>query len=262
MKAMGKLSLLLMLLLLSACAISDLSMMQTAVPAGKGVLETSVYAANGMNLYPTQDFSEIYDAIAASDSIDFILDFNEQDEWIRWGKDKDVVIGGGSVNLGLSEKTDLLIRLFLGGSVGGKAGIKHLLYKSEQTHLAVLPAVSFSTSSNHTESHYQGEPVLIADDKSNIIGAELHLILTEKVSPYLMLSLSPHIALSRLSRTYNDKDYGPYNIPHGGLRGNMRIEVRQVFVSGEVGAELAIDFNNKYFVVPSYSLGVGILIGK
>ena len=66
---------------LSACAISEISLLQTAKPLGKGRLEIMPYVANAMNMYPTQDFREIYYAIAASDTIEYWLDFESQETW-------------------------------------------------------------------------------------------------------------------------------------------------------------------------------------
>lgn len=78
MRLIVHLMILIALLLLSACAISDLSMMQTAVPTGGGAVKASAYMGNGMNLYPTQDFREIYNAIAASDTVDYFLSLSHQ----------------------------------------------------------------------------------------------------------------------------------------------------------------------------------------
>ncbi|MDZ4183185.1 MAG: hypothetical protein U1B83_09930, partial [Candidatus Cloacimonadaceae bacterium] len=56
------------LLLTNACAVMDLSHLQTAVPLGTNHWDFYIYKGIGMNLYPNQDFRDIYDEIAASDT--------------------------------------------------------------------------------------------------------------------------------------------------------------------------------------------------
>ncbi len=247
---------------LSACAISEISLLQTAKPLGKGRLEIMPYVANAMNMYPTQDFREIYYAIAASDTIEYWLDFESQETWIKWGKKKDASLVGKALSYGLTEKDDLQLKSFASGSGGMKLGLKHLLSRSDNSYAAIMPFLGYSSSENSSTEYYNGQPSFVVRDKNTLITAELHGIFTLEPHEVITITASPHISLSRLTRRYNGKDYGPYLIPHGGVKLITRLQVYRSFISGEIGFEAAKKWDDILMLVPSISVGAGLQIGK
>lgn len=247
---------------LSACATSEITLLQTAKPLGKGRLETMPYIANSLNMYPTQNFQEIYSAIAASDTIDYMFDFGDQAAWLKWGKDKDAYLAGLALSYGLSEKDDLQLRIFASGSAGLKVGVKHLLASSDKKYFAIIPFLSYSGAENNSTTYYHGQPAFIARDKNYLATAELHGIFTLEPNNILSLSASPHVSISSLARTYNGKDYGPYLIPHGGLKLSARLTAYRSFIIGELGIEAAKKWDESLMLVPNFSVGVGLQLGK
>lgn len=262
MKRLAILLVLMILVFLSACAITDISLLQSAKPLGKGRLETMVYGANAMNMYPTQDFHEIYDAIAASDTIDSWFDFDTQENWINWGKEPDTGLGGITLNYGLSGIDELHLRMFLSGSSGFKGGVKHLVASRDSSYLALMPIISYSEVKNSSTSYHNGQPTFIARDKNSLATAEIHAIYTYQPDKIFSLSISPHLALSRLTRKYNGKNYGPYLIPHFGIKAIARLQAYKTFLSGEIGLETAKKWDGSLMVVPCISVGTGVKIGK
>lgn len=262
MKLTVHLMILISLLFLSACAISDLSVMQTAVPTGGGAVKASAYLGNGMNLYPTQDFREIYNAIAAADTMSLLFDFATPKDWLHWGKEREASVSGLCVNIGISDETDIVTKAFVSGSYGFTLGVKHLIHQSQGKYFAIMPAFSASMSSNMTSNSRGGQTLFYADDKNVVSSAAIHGIWSETESPRVLITYSPHISLTRLSRTYNGKDYGPYYIPHAGFRGNLRYTWKRIFFTGELGLEMVGKHSSGLMMVPSYACEMGLNIGK
>lgn len=262
MKQIVHLMILIALLLLSACAISDLSMMQTAVPTGGGAVKASAYMGNGMNLYPTQDFREIYNAIAASDTVDYFLEFVTPKDWLHWGKEREATVSGLCVNIGITDDTDIIAKAFVSGSFGYTLGVKHLIHQSQGKYFAIMPVFSVSKSSNMTSNSSEGQTVFYADDKNVVSSLEIHGIWSETMSPKVLITFSPHLSFTRLNRTYNSKEYGPYYIPHAGLRGNLRYTWKRIFFTGELGLEMVGKHSSGLMMVPSYACEMGLNLGK
>lgn len=244
------------LLLLSACASLDMSHMQTAIPLGANHVDASVYLGSGINLNSTQEFSEIYDEIAATDTLNCSLDINNQSQWIEWGKIITTVNGGLNLAYGLGPKTDIFFRSI--GDWGCKLGVKQLLWNQEDSFIAIMPVVNYANMKFTGRESYQGETVFEADDRYLIYGAELHGIYTHKPNKITSLTVSPHISMTIFSRQYNGTDYGPYHVFHGGIKSNAKVNFLHLFLIGEFGLEALDTYRHGIIAVPNYALALGI----
>jgi len=240
---------LLVLLILSACAVVDLSSQDSARTLPLKQFELSSYTGSGLNLYSTQNFDTI---MAQVDSMTFW-----SNSWRVWDKRRIGSVWGLKYALGIAANTELGVKTYLSSGTGFQVGIKRQFFEKGSIYSAfqvsghaMLGGINETTDTYHNDQYKNR-------DKSDIYGFELRWLLTSQTKDSFSSTLSPHYSFHRLYRNHNGIDYGPYDIMTGGINGNIRFNIKSFFVVLEAGIEAAEDKKGDLTPFGMGSLGLG-----
>lgn len=230
-----------MLAMLSGCAVMDISMQDTAIPLAPKQVEFGVYNAIGLDLSS---------AIVIEDSDHYDSDTDTESHRAM----ADAVAGiKGAVSI--APDTDIVGKMYISSaSWGQKIGIKKLISKEDNRYFALIPALTMVKGANTQNDDEDNE---YKNDFSSY-GLELGLIYTLEANKYFSFSLSGRLNANMYSEVYKDIDYGPYYVTHGGVLGNVRLNLGALYLMTEFGAEYIPVVNGEATVFPIISLGLGL----
>ena len=225
----------LVLLGLSACAVLDLSTLDTAMPVAPAKVQVAPYQAIGLDMSSVVYDDDSYDNDQRYASVD--------------------LASGFKANISLREDLDLQMRAYMGSgnSRGAKLGIKKLLMHEGNMYLAIAPAFNWVTDkpSNSEEPDHKA------------YGTELQLLNTYE-SGGASITL---VARGNYSRLMLDRkvygsgsgtDFREYDIVHGGLRANVCLKAKHLYMIPEIGFELVPVIKGKLSMIPTIGWTIGV----
>lgn len=217
------------LLLLSACAVMDVTIQETALPLPDGKVEVVAYKGLGLelnNLIPS-----------GSD--------NESDINAGW------YITGIKFGIPLSEKTDLNSRIYTSGYMTGvKVGPKIVFSEKRGHYLAAIPSVS-TLVSHHDLTGY---------DQYASLGGDLVLVSSWARRSKVVPTVSAHIGCDRVFSGVSmpgSTQNKPHNLLRGGVNTNLKLSHKSVFLCPELGMEFLSIKDTGLRMFPTFSLGLG-----
>jgi len=229
---MLKLACALLLLSLSACAVIDISILDTALPVAPETYQIAAYQALGLDLR-----SVVYDEDSSDES----------------GASADLV-NGIKTNISLNPELDLQARAyFSSNSWGGKLGLKKLMYQEGRSYLALAPAFSYVQETNNDNNF-----------DVQVFGAEMQILFSQKWG-----NQSGTIALRGNYNKYledirhDDEEHywienKEYDVVHGGIRANVCLKYKFLYFIPEIGVETIPVINGVFTVLPSFGYAIGI----
>lgn len=229
---MLKLACALLLLSLSACAVIDISTLDTALPVAPADFQISPYQALGLNLASV---------------------FYDEDSSDEYGASVDLV-SGIKTNISLNPELDLQARAYFGSnSWGGKLGLKKLMYQEGRSYLALAPAFSYVQEANNDNNF-----------DVQVFGAEMQILFSQKWG-----NQAGTIALRGNYNKYledirhdEEEPYWvenkEYDILHAGIRANLCLKYKHVYFIPEIGVEGIPVKNGVFTVLPSLGYAIGI----
>lgn len=229
---MLKLACSLLLLSLSACAVIDISTLDTALPVAPQEYQIAVFQALGLDLS-----SVVYDEDSSDEP----------------GASADLV-SGIKTNISLNPELDLQARAYYSSnSWGGKLGLKKLIHQEGQNYLALAPAFSYVQEMNN-ENNYDVQ----------VFGAEMQILFSQKWG-----NQAGTIALRGNYNKYledirhdEDEPYWvenkEYDVLHAGIRANLCLKYKFLYFIPEIGVEGIPVKNGVFTVLPSFGYAIGI----
>lgn len=214
-----------LLSLLSACSIMDISMQETAVPLNPDKFEVSLYEGLGLDL----------------------------ESMLREGSPESHLEGwfvtGSKFGVSLSPTADLTGRLYFSGyTVGGKLGPKLLVRQKGNNYLALAPALTALSSKGEAENNIYSS-----------YGAELTFMSSWVLNPVMIPTLGARINYDYMVR--HDAAEGAadtFSLVHGGVTGSLRFVAGPIMIHPEMGVEIAPMQGGFMKLFPTGSLGLGI----
>ena len=229
---MLKLACALLLLSLSACAVIDISTLDTALPVAPADFQISPYQALGLNLA-----SVVYD----EDSSD------------EYGASADLV-SGIKTNISLNPELDLQARAYFGSnSWGGKLGLKKLMYQEGRNYLALAPALNYVQETNNGNNF-----------DVRVFGAEMQILFSQKwgnQAGTIAIRGNYNKYLEEIQHDEGDNywiEYNEYDLVHGGIRANVCLKYKHIYFIPEIGVETIPVINGVFSVLPSFGYAIGI----
>ena len=238
---MLKLACALLALSLSACAVIDISTLDTALPVAPETYQIAAYQALGLDLK-----SVVYDEDSSDEP----------------GASADLV-NGIKTNISLNPELDLQARAYYSSnSWGGKFGLKKLIHQEGQNYLALAPALNYVQEMNN-ENNYD----------VRVFGAEMQILFSQKWG-----NQAGTIAIRGNYNKYledirhdeelpdirSDKEghywveNKEYDVLHGGIRANVCFTYKHVYFIPEIGVEAIPVINGVFSVLPSFGYAIGI----
>ena len=216
----------LMLALLGACSIMDISMLETAVPLDDKVVEITLYEGLGVELGS-------------------MMKENDTDPDLEGG-----VVTGAKAGMIFFFFVYVCSVIYTSGyTVGGKLGAKILVGNTDIHYLALAPALT-GLSSYDTEEGYP---------EYKALGAELAFLSSWEVEPGLIPTFALRISYDHLIREPNNVQLSEsQNLIHGNLTGSLRLKIGPVILHPELGAEIAPFWGSNLVVFPTGALGLGL----
>jgi len=233
--------LLIMITLLTGCAVLDVSSLETAIPLPPRRVEISTNQSVGLDLETV------------------VL---EEDELVNGDSPPGYMPGTSSVTgvqaaIGLENQMEVGTRFWISPyNYGAKIFLKKLMNQNGSNYLALQPAFTYLNSVDESDGPN-------GDEEYTAIGSELQLIYTMKASPYFALSLIGRGNVNRYQHTLWDVNgdeiiNGPHTIIHGGFRGNLELRLHPFFFIPELGFEIVPVINGETSVVPVVGFALGV----
>ena len=238
---MLKLACALLILSLSACAVIDISTLDTALPVAPADFQLAAYQALGLNLASV---------------------FYDEDSSDEPGASADIV-SGIKANISLNPELDLQARAyFSSNSWGGKLGLKKLMYQEGRSYLALAPALNYVQEMNN-ENNYDVQ----------VFGAEMQILFSQKwgnQSGTIAIRGNYNKYLEDVRHYEELPDIRPdeeghywvenkeYDIVHAGIRANVCLKYKFLYFIPEIGVEGIPVKNGVFTVLPSFGYALGI----
>lgn len=215
------------LLLLSACAVLDVTIQETAVPLPEGKVEVVAYTGSGIELY----------------------DLNP-DNPPEGNVDTGWYLAGIKFGIPLCERIDLNSRIYSTGSITGvKIGPKLVFGGKKGHYLAAIPAVSGLVS------HHRGS----SSRRYSSLGGDLTLASSWAKNPRVVPTLSAHVSYDHIFEDISSPipSKTNYDLLRTGFATNLMLSYKSIFLRPELGIEYMPlrDDGLKFF--PTFSLGLG-----
>ncbi len=232
-------SVLVLMGLLSGCAVLDVSSLETAIPLQPRRVEISTNQSIGIDL----------ETVVLQDE-----DLNNGEMPPGYRPEANSVTGVQAA-IGLQNDMEAGGRFWLSPfNYGGRIFLKKLLDKDANRYFAIQPAVTYLRS-------YDDDP-----GESYIytaIGSELQLLYTLKASSNFAFTLVGRGNINRYQEQYTDQNgdeivYGPYILFQGGLRGNIELRLHPFFFVPELGIEVVPVVNGETTLVPVIGFALGV----
>lgn len=248
---------LIVLLLLNACAVMDINSMETAVPLKPGKVELSVYNGHGLDI-----------------SSAVVIDESSNSSFASHDTNKDAytsLLSGVKANIGILPKLEFSGRAYYSGlgngitlleysntqtTKGYKAGLKFLCKSNKFLYLSLLPSVNIVNGKSHERSYQQ--PDIYGSYDS--YGLELQVL--GSFAPIKQITFSGVCKFNRdyYSEVYNGVSYGTYAINHMGIRANLKLLLWVPFIIVDFGNEYVPVINGNNSTLTSVAIGVGLRI--
>jgi len=230
---------LLMMAILSGCAVLDVSSLETAIPLKPRRVEISANQSVGIDLETV--------VLEDDDLIDGEVPPGYQPTSFS--------VTGVQAAIGLENEMEAGGRFWLSPmNFGGRIFLKKLLNKDDNRYFAIQPAFTYLRS-------YDDDP-----EESYIftaIGSELQLLYTIKASPNFAFTLVGRGNINRYEETDKDQNgeetvYGPYTLMQGGFRGNIELRLHPFFLIPELGVDVVPIVNGDTTFVPVVGFAIGV----
>jgi hypothetical protein len=179
------------------------------------------------------------------------------------------LLGGLKANIGLFPGTELMLRAYESdgngnnnterwerNSTGYKAGLKIQCRKKENTYISLAPAINIVQGVSEHWDIENGD--LLWKNLYDAYGFELQTLYSEVVSKYLTFTGVVRANVDFYSEDYHGVKYGTYTIFHYGMRGNMMISVKPLFLILELGGEYVPVVKGNSTFLPGLGFGVGL----
>ncbi|MCK9583940.1 MAG: hypothetical protein M0R69_03395 [Candidatus Cloacimonetes bacterium] len=238
---MLKLACALLALSLSACAVIDISILDTALPVAPQEYQIAVFQALGLDLK-----SVVYDEYSSDEP----------------GASADIV-SGIKTNISLNPELDLQARAYsASNSWGGKIGLKKLMYQEGRNYLALAPAFSYVQEMNNEN-----------DFDVQVFGAEMQILFSQKwgnQSGTIAIRGNYNKYLEEIRHDEELPDIRPdeegpywvenkeYDVLHAGIRANLCLKYKFLYFIPEIGVEGIPVKNGVFTVLPSFGYALGI----
>ena len=229
---MLKLACALLLLSLSACAVIDISTLDTALPVAPADFQIAPYQALGLDLR-----SVVYD----EDSSD------------EYGASADIV-SGIKTNISLNPELDLQARAYSASdSWGGRIGLKKLVYQEGRNYLALAPAFSYVQETNNGNNF-----------DVRVFGAEMQILFSQKWGNQAgTIALRGNYNKYLEEIRHDDEEHywvenKEYDVLHAGIRANLCLKYKFLYFIPEIGVEGIPVKNGVFTVLPSFGYAIGI----
>lgn len=228
---------LMLLVILSGCAVVDISTLDTAVPLPPKDFKIGIYESVGLDIS-----SAVFNEYDGDDQQDNLIGY---------------AVVGTDLALGLPDDMELGSRFYIGPFNGGvRLYLKKLLMHEKDTRISILPAFTYVYESESDDTDEW--------DKFNAYGAEVQVIYTYTLNKHLAVSGAVRGNYSRYTEKRHDNQsnspdvLGPYNVLHGGFRANLELQAGGLYFIPEVGVEFAPIVNGRFGVLPTVGVGLGL----
>lgn len=231
----------LLVLVISGCAVIDISTLDTAVPLAPKQFKMGVYESVGLDIS-----SAVFNEYDSDDAEDQLTGY---------------AVAGIDLALGLPEDMEVGTRFYIGPFNGGvRAYLKKQLSHEGNSRVSIIPALTYVYDAGGDES---------PDDlwnRYNAYGAEFQVIFTHTVSKHFALSSAVRGNFNRYTEKRRDdqtnhiETVGPYNVMHGGFRTNIELQAGGLYFIPEVGVEFSPIVNGRFGILPTLGIGLGLKI--
>ncbi|HOH98761.1 MAG TPA: hypothetical protein PL188_10720 [Candidatus Cloacimonadota bacterium] len=224
------------LILMSACAVMDISNMDTAVPLRPDKsFDLAIYTGNGLDLST---------AVNIEDDIE-----TEDDPF-----EATYPVAGYKLNIGINPKLDLTGRWFIGNmSWGAKFGVKNLLWHEGKRYFAIQPSFTYLEGVGAEDSEWFNN-----DREYMSYGLENQFLFTVQPSKNFSCTLAARGNYNRLRMTLEDEGETYYNVFHGGVRGNLRLSLGPLYIVPEAGYEIVPIVHGDLRAMPVFCFAAGL----
>ncbi|MFA7026294.1 MAG: hypothetical protein WC176_10590 [Candidatus Cloacimonadaceae bacterium] len=229
---MLKLACALLLLSLSACAVIDISTLDTALPVAPADFQIAPYQALGLDLR-----SVVYDEYSSDGR----------------GASADLV-SGIKTNISLNPELDLQARAYSASdSWGGRIGLKKLVYQEGRNYLALAPAFSYVQETNNGNNF-----------DVRVFGAEMQILFSQKWGNQAgTIALRGNYNKYLEEIRHDDEEHywvenKEYDVLHAGIRANLCLKYKFLYFIPEIGVEGIPVKNGVFTVLPSFGYAIGI----
>jgi hypothetical protein len=224
-----------LLMLLSGCAVMDLSTLDTAVPVAPAKVQVAPYQAIGLDMSSVVYNDEAQDDDEHFASVDLAT--------------------GIKANISVREDMDLQLRGYIGTgkSRGAKLGIKKLVLHKGNHYMAIAPAFNWISDkpSDSEESDYKAFGIELQLLNTYHIGGVSITMVARGNYSRLMLDRSIYGSIS-------GTDIREYDIVHGGLRANLCLKAKHLYIIPEIGFEFVPVINGKLSMIPTLGWTIGL----
>jgi hypothetical protein len=227
------------LLLTAACAVLDVSTLDTAVPLAPGKVRFGLQSTSGVDLStfrPEEDYEGQDPGFENQEP-------QTQGTYTSW------------LSYGIDGTNEVTGKMWLSIASGGaKVYVKHLIHQQDKMYVSVAPGATFVYS-------------LLEDDESeprfSALGAELQVLATRKYSSNTSFTLAARGNFNRYQSTVvnginGEEDYGPYNLINYGVRGNLELKLGPIILMPELGVEFVPRENDVPAVLPNAGIALGL----
>jgi len=227
------------LLLLTGCAVLDISTLDTAIPIEANHVQIKYLNSAGLELSTT---------VITDSELENDPDVSE------YGAGMWPVVAWNAA-IGLRDQADIGARFWLStDSRGGKLYYKKLMHQEGNTYLSLVPAINFVEG---TSEDWE------TDERYHSLGGELQLLYTYKAGEYFRFTAAIRANYNRYTESTYDSngdlyEQGPFNIVHWGTRANVMLKLGPLMIIPELGAEMVPVVNGEIDLLPTVGLGVGL----
>ena len=230
---------LILLSLLTGCAVLDVASLEKAIPLAPKKVEVSLVRSEGLDLDS---------AVLSPDELD-----ENGNTPVDYKPDTGAVTGFQAA-LGLQNDMEIGTRFYTASdNYGLKLFLKKLLNQSGKNYVAIEPALTYlATFTGKTDQKHD----------YSAFGGELQLLYTHEASDLFAFTLIARTNVNRYEETHwNDNgvqtSHGTYTLAHGGIRGNVELRYRQFFFMPELGLEIVPVVNGPTGVALIYGIALG-----
>ncbi|MCK9308920.1 MAG: hypothetical protein PHH43_08165 [Candidatus Cloacimonetes bacterium] len=233
-------------IMMTGCAVMDLSTLETAMPIAPARVQASGYVATGLDLASAADTYQSHHNLP-NDSNDEDGDFFSS-------------LSGFKVGISVMPKIDLIARYYISGdgldendlfpsynyhhedkTTGLKLGCKALIYKKDKNYVAFMPLYTRVRGENK-EYWSTAEGGIIQDNNYtnlyNSDGLEAQMLYTYKAGQIVQFTLAGKYNYHHYSEIYRNVHSKVFHLSHYGITGNICVTFKPVFLMFELGQEM------------------------
>ncbi|GAB1469032.1 hypothetical protein MASR2M64_18050 [Candidatus Cloacimonadota bacterium] len=253
-------------IMMTGCAVMDLSTLETAMPIAPARVQASGYVATGLDLATAVYSQQAYYGLPTN---------SHEDGTIFSG------LAGLKIGVSVSPKADLIARYYKTGhgldiddlfvnssslhyrdrTTGMKLGGKALIYQENKNYVAVMPL--YTRVRGVSTDYWTDDQGAILDDYEyrnlyNSDGIELQIIYTYKAGKVVQFSLAGKYNYNYYREVYHNVQSKAYHLNHYGIRGNVCVTGKHVFLFFELGEEFVPIHPGFTKAQPNIGWGLGL----